>query len=187
MDSATLLGIAFALGMDAFAVSVGVSTALGGVTGRQYFRLSWHFGLFQFLMPIAGWSLGRLGLAAVSAVDHWIAFAILTFIGAKMIRDSFRGEGFDNRPGDPTRGASLVVLSIATSIDALAAGLGMALLGMEIILPSVIIGVAAGCMTLVGMRFGSALGRRVGSGAEVVGGLVLIGLGLKILFENLAA
>jgi putative Mn2+ efflux pump MntP len=88
---------------------------------------------------------------------------------------------------DPTRGSSLVVLSLATSIDALAAGLGMAVLGLDIIFPSVVIGIAAGCMTLVGMRFGSALGRRVGSGAEIVGGVVLIGLGVKILIEHLTA
>jgi putative Mn2+ efflux pump MntP len=138
------------------------------------------------MMPIAGWFLGRLGVDAVKSVDHWIAFGILFLIGAKMIRDSFQGEGFKSKSGDPTRGMSLVVLSVATSIDALAAGLGIAVLGQKIVFPSIVIGIAAGCMTLVGMRFGKALGRWAGRGAEVVGGLILIFLGIKILVEHLA-
>ena len=111
----------------------------------------------------------------------------LFLIGAKMMRDSFRGEGFDGRSRDPTRGMSLVVLSVATSIDALAAGLGIAVLGHEIVFPSIVIGIAAGCMTLVGMRFGKILGRWAGRGAEIAGGLILISLGIKILVEHMAA
>lgn len=186
MDWITLLAIAIGLAMDAFAVAVGVSSVLKTVSRRQYFRLSWHFGLFQALMPILGWLLGRLAAGILEAVDHWIAFTILSFLGIKMILEARKPSEDKKMPLDPTRGMNLILLSIATSIDAFAAGLSLALLGSEIFLAAAVIGIVACIMTLVGMRFGCVLGRRVGSGAEVFGGLVLILLGFKILLEHLA-
>ena len=187
MDSITLLGIAFGLAMDAFAVALGVSSALRTVTRRQYFRLSWHFGLFQALMPILGWGLGRFAAEILAACGHWVAFAILLFLGIKMILEARRPQELRTSPVDPTRGLNLVLLSVATSIDAFAVGVSMALLSLDIWLASAVIGAVACIMTIAGMRFGSFLGRKAGSRAEMLGGLVLILLGARILVEQLAA
>jgi putative Mn2+ efflux pump MntP len=185
MDWFTLLGIAVGLAMDAFAVAVGVSSALKDVSRRQYFRLSWHFGLFQALMPLLGWLLGRFAAGIVEAIDHWIAFAILALLGIKMILEALKPSEDKKMPIDPTRGMTLILLSLATSIDAFAVGLSLALLGTEIFTAAAVIGVVACVMTLVGMRFGKFLGRWIGSGAEIFGGVVLIFLGVKFLLEQL--
>jgi len=187
LDLVTVIGLAFALAMDAFAVAAGVGTSLTKATRRQYFRLSWHFGLFQFLMPVLGWILGSLAVGIVGSAGRWIAFAILCLLGAKMIREAGEGTGRRGDPSvDPTRGWSLVLLSIATSIDAFAAGLALAMLGAGVLAASAVIGLVASLMTIAGMRLGSFVGARLGRGAEVLGGLVLIGLGIGILAEILA-
>jgi putative Mn2+ efflux pump MntP len=183
---AEILLIALALAMDAFtvALAVGLHLSNGNSIGpRRYFRLSFHFGLFQFLMPILGWVAGMTVRGYIETVDHWIAMGLLTYIGVKMIRDSGKSREY-TRP-DPTRGVSLIVLSIATSIDALASGLSMAILGVSIIYPSVVIGIVAAFFTLIGMRLGRRLGLRWRSKIAILGGLILIGIGLKILAEHL--
>ncbi len=135
MDLIVLFGIAIGLAMDAFAVSIAVSVTLGGTSRRQTFRLAWHFGLFQALMPIIGWIAGRSVRPLIESWDHWLAFALLTIVGGRMILEAVRGGDREGRSSDPTRGWSLVVLSIATSIDALAIGLSFAALGVEVWLP----------------------------------------------------
>ncbi|RMF42991.1 MAG: manganese efflux pump, partial [Deltaproteobacteria bacterium] len=134
MDILTLLALAVALAMDAFAVALGTSLALPRLTGRHLFRLGWHFGLFQALMPIAGWLAGLTVQRWIVAIDHWIAFGLLLFIGGRMIREAIAGEE-ERSETDPTRGWSLVLLSVATSIDALAVGLTLAMLGVSIWFP----------------------------------------------------
>ena len=181
MDFWVVLGIAFGLALDAFSVAVATGLSLGTVTGRQSFRLSFHFGLFQFLMPVAGWMVGTRVESYISAYDHWLAFTILAYIGGKMIHDSLRKDDSEV-PADPTRGLSLVVLSFATSIDAFAVGLGLALIRTPIFEPSVIIGIVAAAMTLVGLRIGKRLGGLLGRRIEILGGLVLIAIGVKMLF-----
>ena len=185
MNLLTLLGIAAGLAMDAFAVSIGIGLGTRRVDARTTVRLAWHFGLFQFLMPILGWLAGLSVERWISGVDHSIAFGLLAAIGGKMIYEALYGDEEKRAEKDPTRGASLVVLSVATSIDALAVGLSLALLGAQIWYPAVIIGVVAFAFTAVGLhvgrRFGSLLGKRM----EIVGGLILIGIGVRILVDHL--
>ena len=171
--------------MDAFAVSIWAGIALGRLSWRPVFRISFHFGLFQCLMPILGWLAGLSVREYIEAYDHWVAFGLLGFIGGKMIFES-REMKPEKKKGDPTRGWTLVGLSVATSIDALAVGLSMAMLGVSVWLPSVIIGVVAGVMAAAGMHLGRRLGRVFGQRMELVGGLVLVGIGVKILVEHLS-
>jgi putative Mn2+ efflux pump MntP len=185
MSWITILGLAVGLAMDALAVAIGTGLVLGRPTRGQTLRLAFHFGLFQFLMPIAGWLAGRTVEAYIREVDHWLAFGLLAFVGGKMLWEAREG-GADVRPDDPTRGWMLLVLSVATSIDALAVGLSMAFLEVSIWLPSVVIGLVAFAFTGVGALLGSRIGRTLGPWPEVVGGLVLLGIGVKILVEHLA-
>ena len=187
MSHLILIGIALGLAMDAFSVAIGVSIALGGTSRRQTFRLAWHFGLFQGLMPILGWAAGTSVRPWIEGWDHWLAFVLLAVVGGRMIFESLRADNGEPARTDPTRGWSLVVLSIATSIDALAVGLSFAALGVKVWIPSAIIGLTAGVMTLLGTLGGRALGARFGLRMAVVGGFVLIAIGVWILLEHLAA
>ncbi|MDO8671182.1 MAG: manganese efflux pump MntP family protein [Dehalococcoidia bacterium] len=186
MDLLPVLGIALGLAMDAFSVAIATGIALDKVTHRQTFRLSFHFGLFQFMMPIFGWLVGTQVEGYVSAYDHWIAFALLAYVGGKMIRDSLSSEDVRLK-GDPTRGMSLVLLSVATSIDALAVGLSLAVVRVPVLGPSIIIGVVAAAMTILGLRLGKQAGALLGRRMETIGGLVLLGIGVKIVLEHVFA
>ena len=181
MSFAETILIAVALGADAFSVAVGVGTR--GASGRQLFRLSFHFGLFQFLMPIIGWVLGHNIVRYVSGWDHWIAFGLLFAIGAKMLWESLHHGEEERASRDRTRGWSLVALSLATSIDALAVGVSFGILRQSFLLPCVIIGVVAAAMTLVGMKLGERLSAAFGRHVETAGALVLIALAFKMLFS----
>lgn len=185
MDLIILFGIALGLAMDAFSVAIGVTIALGGTSRRQTFRLVWHFGLFQALMPIIGWAAGISVRPWIERWDHWLAFVLLGVVGGRMIFESLRGDHGEPSRTDPTRGWSLVVLSIATSIDALAVGLSFAALGVQVWTPAAIIGITAAAMTLLGTLGGRTLGARFGSRMAVVGGVVLIAIGVWILFDHL--
>ncbi len=180
MELFPLLGIAFGLAMDAFSVAVASGIVLGKVSHRQAFRLSFHFGLFQFGMPILGWAMGSLVADQISSVDHWVAFGLLSLVGGKMVWEALRSEEECVR-GDPTTGLSLVMLSFATSIDALAIGLTLALIRVPILFPSMVIGVVAGSMTGLGLQIGKRAGHLLGNRMEILGGLVLIAIGIKIL------
>ena len=180
MGLLTLVGIAFGLAMDAFSVAVATGISLGKVSPRQAFRLSFHFGLFQFGMPIIGWVLGSLVAAQVETYGPWIAFVLLVGVGLKMIWEALHHHDDDVR-GDPTRGVSLIMLSVATSLDALAIGLGMALVGVPVLYPAVVIGAVAGNLTLLGLQIGKRAGHLLGTRMEVVGGLVLVAMALKVV------
>ncbi|WP_303720396.1 manganese efflux pump MntP family protein [Malonomonas rubra] len=184
MDLLTLFGIAIALAMDAFAVALGAGLILPQLTGRHLFRFGFHFGLFQAMMPVCGWLAGVTVRTQIEAFDHWLAFGLLTLVGGKMLWEACHADNKDQRDGDPTRGLSLVMLSIATSIDALAIGLSLAVLGVTIWTPALVIGVVAGVLTVCGMLLGRRLGKAWGSGVEIFGGLVLIAIGAKILLEH---
>lgn len=183
MDLITIFGIALALAMDAFAVALTAGAVLDPLTRRHLFRLGFHFGLFQALMPTAGWLIGMTVQKWISAYDHWIAFALLAFVGGRMILEAF-DEDDDKEVSDPTRGLTMVMLSVATSIDALAVGLSLAMLGISVWLPAAVIGVVAGVLTVLGMLLGRRLGHNWGKRVEVCGGLVLCVIGLKILLEH---
>ena len=185
MSLLTTIGIAIGLAMDAFAVSIAAGLAIDRLTHRQVFRVAFHFGLFQFMMPVAGWFAGRTVAGYIVAYGHWVAFGLLGAIGGRMIRQA--GHAYrDSARKDPTRGWSLVTLSVATSLDALAVGVSLALLGISIWLPSAIIGLVAAGMSLVGILLGSRLGSRTRRWAERIGGLVLIGIGVHIVVAHLS-
>lgn len=171
--------------MDAFAVALAVSSGLCFVTFRHMFRLTWHFGLFQSLMTLVGWVGGESVSGFLGGLNNWIAFGLLVFLGVKMVKESWdsekRVQGFD-----PTRGWSLVGLSVATSLDALAVGISFSLIGMSILWPSLIIGIIAFLMTLIGMKIGHRVGKNLGEWAERAGGIVLIAIGAKILIVSMS-
>ncbi len=176
--------VAVGLSMDAVAVSLAASASNRARGTRAMFRLSFHFGLFQALMPLVGWFIGRSVAPYIESFDHWIAFALLTLVGGRMIRAAFGGVEAD-LGRDPSKGATLVMLSVATSIDALAIGLTLAMIGDGIWLACVVIGlVTAGLSTLAGF-VGTRVGSTVGARMEVVGGLALIAIGVRILVEHL--
>ncbi|MFQ5811164.1 MAG: manganese efflux pump MntP family protein, partial [Armatimonadota bacterium] len=179
-----IIGIAIGLAMDAAAVSIAAGLTIRRLTGRHVFRLAWHFGLFQFMMPILGWLAGTTVATHIAAYDHWLAFGLLGFIGGKMLFEGLSGNEEQNK-SDPTRGLMLVTLSIATSIDALAVGLSIAFLQVSVWLPSIIIGLVAGALTTVGVVFGSRLGKRWQRRAEIAGGCILILIGIRILISHI--
>ncbi len=170
--------------MDAFAVSLGIGTTRMACAPRPIFRLSFHFGFFQFVMPILGWLAGNRFAALIAEIDHWVAFGLLAFVGVRMIRS-----GLDTDATafgcDPSRGKMLVTLSIATSIDAFAVGLSLAMLRVDILYPSAIIGIVASTLSLIGLLIGHRLGVLFGKRMEIVGGLILIGIGMRILMSHL--
>lgn len=181
-----ILGLALALAMDVFAVSLGLGLSLKPATSGQTFRLAFHFGLFQFLMPVLGWAVGESFIRHIEKYDHWVAFALLLGVGVKMIFESLRPQKESgSKSSDPTRGVSLVVLSVATSLDALAVGLSLAALHVDIVFPALVIGLVAFAMTVLGMKIGPALGKVIGRRAELLGGLILILIGIKILADHL--
>ena len=176
--------IALGLAMDCFAVALGIGTCDLHKTTRKVLRLSFHFGLFQGLMAFIGWFAGSRIVHLISALDHWIAFGLLFIIGARMIKESFSSEPEDDCR-DSTRGGSLVLLSIATSIDALAVGLSLAFIDGSILLDSLVIGITSFALAVAGYSLGSRLGTRFGKRMEMIGGLILIGIGLKVLLSHL--
>ncbi len=182
MSVAEILLIAVALAADAFVVATSVGAAWPRGDGRQTFRIAFHFGLFQGLMPLLGWLLGDLLESWVEPWDHWLAFALLAFVGGRMVRGGGEQEGHE---GDPSRGATLILLSVATSLDALAIGLTLALVGGDILTPAIVIAVVAALLSFVGIQLGRRLGQTIGPHAERFGGFVLIGIGVKLLVEGL--
>ena len=183
MSWLNVIGIAVGLAMDAMAVSIAAGVALPRVTGRHVFRLAFHFGLFQFLMPVAGWFCGHVFAGYVAQVNDWIAFVVLTFVGGKMLWEARSHESKAFRR-DPTRGWMLVAFAVATSLDALAVGVIMALEGVSVWAPAVVIGAIAAALSWVGVRFGSRLGKAASRWGDAVGGLILIAIGARILIGH---
>jgi putative Mn2+ efflux pump MntP len=186
MTTSTILLIALALAVDAFAVALAAGVTLPKVSFRHTFRLAWHFGLFQGGMNLLGWAGGLTFRVLIESFDHWLAFILLFLVGARMIQEACRLDPGKKAVADPTRGWSLVMLSVATSIDSLAVGLSFAFLQIPAWIPALIIGLVASLLTAGGLHLGRILRHagRLGVAAEVTGGLVLIGIGLKILFDH---
>lgn len=185
MDFITILFIAIALAMDAFAVAVTAGFQIEQLDIRHFFRLSWHFGLFQAVMPLIGWYSGITVIKIIERYDHWIAFLLLLWVGFGMIKGGLADED-EKKFIDPTRGRRLVMLSVATSIDALAVGFSLAALKVSIIMPVIVIGVVALIFTAIGLVIGNSLSSstKTGATAEIIGGVVLIAIGVKILYEH---
>jgi manganese efflux pump family protein len=175
-----VLLVALGLAMDALAVSLGIGATQYANSGRSSFRLWWHSGLFQFLMPLLGYMLGLSISRYITTFSGVLAFILLSFVGVRMIRSGLDTES-ESHTTDPSRGLTMVMLSIAVSIDALAVGVSLALTGVSILLPAVIIGIVTSTLSFVGLRIGGRLGQRFGKRMEMAGGLLLVGIGLKVL------
>ena len=170
--------------MDAFAVSISTGIKLGCVTGRQTFRVAFHFGFFQFIMPVLGWLGGSAMAGIIGSFDHWVAMGLLGFIGGKMIHEALDETAGKDTAIDPTKGLYLISLSIATSIDALAVGLTLGVLHQSIWYPSIIIGLVAAGFTVLGMEIGCRIGIRFSKNMEIIGGIILIAIGVKIVLDH---
>jgi len=179
-----ILFIAFSMAMDAFAVSLGIGTSGRSNGPRSTFRLAYHFGLFQFLLPVIGWLAGTTIEPYIAAFDHWIAFGLLAFVGTRMIRSGLDSSG-ETHHTDPSRGFSLVLLSIAVSIDALAIGFSLAIIGISVWTPAIVIGIVTSLLSLVGLRIGNGVGKKFGKRMEIFGGIVLLLIGLRIVITHI--
>jgi putative Mn2+ efflux pump MntP len=183
----------FALAMDAFAVSVSAGICVAELRFRHALRTAFAFGFFQFAMPLLGFFLGSGFAAYIRGWDHWLAFGLLALVGAKMIKESFeiRDEAScsedDLKKKNVLDLRTLLVLAVATSIDALAVGVSYSVIDAPIWLAAGIIGVVTFALCLIGCEFGKRIGARFERWAEVAGGLALIGIGAKILIEHLMA
>ncbi len=179
--------IAVGLSMDAFAVSICKGLACREQNLRSNLLAGLYFGGFQGLMPAIGWLLGVRFSEAITSIDHWVAFVLLSFIGGSMIRES--RSGAEEEELDASFGfRAMLPLAVATSIDALAVGVSFAFLGMtgrEILGAAALIGAVTFVLSAVGVRVGSVFGSRFKSRAELCGGVILIFIGLKILLEHL--
>ena len=186
MNTLTLVVTAFALAMDAFAVSIASGVSLKKVSIRQTFRLAFHFGFFQALMPVIGWSGGLTVRSLIEQYDHWVAFLLLALVGGHMIREAFHKDQDKKEKSDPTKGITLLMLSVATSIDALAVGLSLSILNISIWFPALIIVIVAALATAVGLHIGKRVGAssHMSQYAECIGGIVLLLIGVRILYEH---
>lgn len=187
MGFAELFFVGAGLSMDAFAVAVCKGLCMPRMRWGQALVIALFFGGFQALMPLVGWLIGSLFAASIVAVDHWIAFGLLAFIGAKMLWDAFHED--DEDPVCKTRidFRELTLLAVATSIDALAVGVTFAFLGVNILVAIAIIGLTTFVLSLLGVLAGHLFGAQFERPATIVGGIVLILIGCKILVEHLTA
>ena len=177
--------IAVGLAMDAFAVSIAKGITINRNRRRTGLLLAVLFAGFQMLMPAVGWAAGYNLRDIIMGVDHWIAFGLLSFIGAKMIYDSSKKE--DTKDGETIRLHTALTLAVATSIDALMVGLSFAFLETSILEPIILIGVITFGLSIAGFTFGCSIGKIFGSRIKILGGIILIAIGLRILIEHLLA
>ena len=185
MDHLNILGIAVGLAMDAFSVSLAAGFIIEKPGLRHYFRLAFHFGLFQFFMPVIGYAAGKYVESWIRDYDHWVALTLLALIGGKMIRDSLSSDEEHRFSRDPSRGLTLIALAVATSIDALAVGLVIGVHGKPILYPSIVIGVVCAFFSVAGVFLGKRAGILLGKRVEMFGGILLIAIGLRIVYEHL--
>ena len=186
MSLITVVLLALALAMDAFAVSLSTGVTMCKMHLRHALRMAAFFGAFQAIMPIAGWSLGRFAVEQIKSYDHWVIFILLAVVGGKMIYEAvWEKKDSTEEKKDPHNVYILLTLAFATSIDAAAVGVSLSFLNVEIILPSVIIGIITFFLSLLGTSIGCKAGDLFGSRIEVLGGVVLIGIGTKILIQHL--
>lgn len=183
MEYLSVLLIAVGLAMDAFAVAICKGLAMRKPGLKAILVIGLWFGFFQAVMPVIGYLLGSSFYSYISEYDHWIAFALLALIGVNMIREALSGEeeGVDDSIGF----RMMLILAIATSIDALAVGISLAMTGDDIFQSAVMIGVVTFLISAAGVKMGSLVGDRFGSRAELLGGVILILIGLRILLDHL--
>lgn len=181
--------LAVSLAIDCFTVSITSGIILHRIRWGIFLKMAFLFGLFQAAMPFLGWLGASRFNHLIETYDHWIAFALLAFLGIRMIREHFKDE--EERSFDPTRMKVILTLAVATSIDALAVGISFAFTGFRtlssLLYPLTAIGIASFVISLAGSLTGVFFGKRFNLRVEIFGGLVLIGIGVKILFEHLLA
>ena len=185
MEFLSIFLIALGLAADCFAVAFSGSISMRTLSFLQVFRVSLVFGIFQGLMPVLGWLAGRTVVELIADYDHWLAFILLALVGSRMIWESFRSRDGHNKNTDITKGFLLLTLSVATSIDALAVGLTFAFMKVNILVASSTIGIVAFVATVIGFILGRKASYLIGRRAEAIGGMVLIGIGVKILVEHI--
>ena len=183
MDIFSIILIAIGLSMDSFAVSISNGLTIKNLDKKKALIIAISLAVFQAVMPFIGWFAGIKVEKYIEEFDHWIAFGLLLFIGAKMIFESFAND--ENSKGKELKFITLIGQSIATSIDALAVGVSFAILKMEILMPVLVIGVVTFLFSLLGLQLGKFFGKKFGKYVEIFGGLVLIGIGVKILLEHI--
>lgn len=184
MNLITIILTSFALAMDAFAVSVGGGISLKKPTLKDAVIIATFFGIFQFFMPLIGWVASLSFREFIVSFDHWIAFGLLALIGGKMLYESFQDEE-EEESTDFRNLYVLLTLAIATSIDALAVGVSFSVINTPIFLSVITIGIITFIISFLGVFIGDKFGHLFEKQAEIIGGLVLIGIGIKILFEHL--
>ncbi|MFP4497792.1 MAG: manganese efflux pump MntP family protein [Vulcanimicrobiota bacterium] len=182
MNFWTIFFIAVGLAMDAFAVSIASGLEIKKMKKRYALKIAFFFGLFQAFMPILGWYSGKQFSHLFSLIDHWIAFGLLSFIGIKMIVESGK---LEKEKADPLNICTLFILSLATSIDALAVGFSYSLLNVDILFPVIVIGLVTFILSFSGVYLGKSIGHFHEKKIEMAGGIILIIIGLKILIEHL--
>lgn len=183
MDIISIICIAFGLAMDAFAVSITRGVTIKYLRIYSALAIATCFGAFQAVMPLIGWLAGLSLRNVISGIDHWIAFGLLCLIGFKMIYESFTVESRDKEI-NPLNVFVLLILSVATSIDALAVGISLSFLEISIAIPAIIIGTVTFLLTLLGVFIGKRFGHIFENKIEIIGGLILIGIGMKILIDH---
>ena len=184
-DFITIFFIAVGLAMDAFAVSISNGVAVKDFGVKDSVKLGTYFGVFQFVMPILGWILGSSVRSYIEAVDHWIAFALLVLIGGNMLLEARKNEEEEKESNLILTPKILIVQAVATSIDALAVGISFAILDINILYAAAIIGIVAFIFSFAGGEIGKKVGEIFEKKAEILGGIILILIGLKILIEHL--
>lgn len=185
MSILDLLVTAIALSMDAFAVAVGKGLSVGRIRPKHWLITGAYFGGFQALMPLIGFALASTFARYIRSFDHWIAFLLMAMIGGNMLREAFGKEEEEDSVNDSFAFKTMLPLAIATSIDALAAGVSFAVTGANIWFAILFIGITTFLFSAVGVKIGNVFGTKYKSKAEAVGGLILILMGLKILIEHL--
>jgi len=184
MDLISIILIALGLAMDAFAVSITSGLTIKQLKINHALQIASFFGLFQAVMPIIGWLAGLSLRDFISSIDHWIAFVLLGFIGCKMVYESVKME---ESKSNPLNIVVLLILSVVTSIDALAVGITFAFLKVSIVTPIILIGIITFILSFIGVYIGDRFGRLFEKKIEILGGIILIGIGIKILIEHLIA
>lgn len=184
-ETILIVGIAVGLAMDAFAVSIVSGSVFSELRIGQGLRMALFFGGFQALMPLLGWVAGDKLNQWIQPVDHWIAFGLLTFIGGKMILEALQIKQAEKKPPDPSKMLILLVLSVATSIDALAVGLTLSLVTEHIFMAVILIGLITFAISWAGWIIGKRTRHFFEIKIEIAGGLILIAIGLKILLRHL--
>ena len=184
-DFISIFLIAIGLSADCFAVALSSGISKKNHSWPPRLRVSFSFGLFQALMPVLGWLVGRTVVEFIADYDHWVAFALLLIVSGRMLWESFRPERSQDKEVDITKGILLITLSIATSIDALAVGLSFAFLKVNIAMASLTIGAVAFLVTTIGFVVGKRESKIIGKRAEALGGIILLAIAIRILLNHM--